>query len=109
MTGCEKVLALLADGRWHDHHALYALNVIAHSRVAELRKRGHVIQHERRGDLYCYRLIFSPEAAPAPPLPGQQSSKCSGPGPDATGAVLPEGEPPLPEPGPEQLSLPVAA
>jgi hypothetical protein len=53
------VLALLSDGQPHDHHSLYALNVIAHSRVSDLRKRGHTIEMWREDDLYFYRLIPS--------------------------------------------------
>jgi len=43
MTHKEKVLALLSDGRPHTHHELYQLGCIAHSRVADLRRDGHVI------------------------------------------------------------------
>ena len=57
MTHNERVLQLLADGRPHSHHELYALNVIAHSRVSDLRKRGHVIEMWREDDLYLYRLV----------------------------------------------------
>jgi hypothetical protein len=61
MTHCERVLALLSDGQPHTHHELYALNVIAHSRVAELRKRGYEIEHrreERDGEqVSVYQLV----------------------------------------------------
>lgn len=60
MTHNEKVLQLLRDGKPHSHHELYALHVIAHSRVADLRKRGYVIEQWREGDNYFYRLIDSP-------------------------------------------------
>jgi hypothetical protein len=43
VTHTARVLALLSDGKPHTHHELYALGVIAHSRVADLRKQGHVI------------------------------------------------------------------
>lgn len=62
-TGTQRVLRLLSDGKFHSHHELYALRVVAHSRIAELRSRGHVITCERAGDDYLYRLH----------LPGQLS------------------------------------
>lgn len=55
-THNEKVLALLADGRPHTHHELYALHVIGHSRVNDLRKRGYQIDQWREGDVYLYQL-----------------------------------------------------
>lgn len=59
MTHCDRVLALLSDGEPHHHHELYSLNVIAHSRISDLRKRGHTIEMWREDDLYFYRLIDS--------------------------------------------------
>lgn len=52
----ERVLRLLSDGKAHSFMELYRLNVIAHSRVAELRKRGHKIVCWREKDDYFYRL-----------------------------------------------------
>ena len=72
MTGCDRVLHLLRDGQWHTHHEGYALNLILHSRISDLRKRGHVIERGRDGDLYLYRLLSSPpsgEAGLVPVLP----------------------------------------
>jgi hypothetical protein len=65
VTHCDRVLALLSDGEPHDHHSLYALNVIAHSRVSELRKRGHTIEMWREDDLYFYRLLSEGQATPS--------------------------------------------
>jgi len=56
VTHTEKVLRLLRDGRAHSHHELYGLGCVAHSRIAELRRRGHTIRCWREGDLYLYRL-----------------------------------------------------
>lgn len=56
-THNEKVLALLSDGQPHSHHELYALHVIAHSRVSDLRKQGHRIAQWRHEDLYLYQLV----------------------------------------------------
>ena len=94
MTHNERVLRLLSDGQPHSHRELYGLYVIAHSRVSDLRKRGHDIEAWRDGDDYMYRL-------------------CSG-GPSAVptaGDRLPS-EPSVadapPSASPEQLSLVVA-
>lgn len=67
MTHNERVLALLSDGRPHSHHELYGLHVIAHSRVADLRKRGYVIEQWRDGDDYLYQLTASPKPPVSPP------------------------------------------
>lgn len=57
MTHNERVLDLLSDGEAHSHLELYALHVIAHSRISDLRKRGCVIESWREDDLYFYRLL----------------------------------------------------
>jgi hypothetical protein len=60
MTHKQKVLALLSDGRPHGHMELYRLGCIAHSRIADLRRDGHVIECERTEAGYSYRLVSSP-------------------------------------------------
>lgn len=60
MTHNERVLRLLSDGKPHSHHEGYALGVILHSRVSELRRRGYAIRSWREGDLYLYQLTASP-------------------------------------------------
>lgn len=100
-THCDRVLDLLADGRWHSHMEGYQLGVILHSRVADLRRRGHRIDCRRDGDLYLYRLVAVrgegacvPGAAGAPEAPRPPARS----GPDAA-----------PSPGPaRQLELAVA-
>jgi hypothetical protein len=57
MTHKQRVLELLRDGKAHTHHELYALNVIAHSRIADLRRDGHTIECWRDGDDSMYRLV----------------------------------------------------
>jgi hypothetical protein len=57
MTHNERVLNLLKDHKPHTHHELYALHVIGHSRIADLRRQGHVIAVWREGDNYLYRLL----------------------------------------------------
>lgn len=69
MTHCERVLDVLADGEPHSHHELYALNVIAHSRVADLRRKGHTITHRRDGDTSYYQLVGSLGEQSSPPEP----------------------------------------
>ncbi len=61
LSGCDRILALLRDGRPHSHHELYRLHCIAHSRVSELRRRGHVIETWRDGDTYWYRMLVARE------------------------------------------------
>lgn len=56
MTHNQRVLDLLSDGEPHSHLELYDLRVIAHSRVAALRKRGHTIECWRADGLHWYRL-----------------------------------------------------
>jgi hypothetical protein len=50
------VLHLLSDGRPHTHHELYSLGVVAHSRVASLRRKGYRIACWREGQDYLYQL-----------------------------------------------------
>lgn len=60
MTGCERVLARLKQGP-ASHHELYQLGVIAHSRIADLRRKGHQIECEKQNGLYVYSLLSEPE------------------------------------------------
>lgn len=68
---CALLLELLADGVWHSHLEIYALNIIGHSRIAELcnpEKYGYSIERKRRkigsGELeYLYRLVACPAPA----------------------------------------------
>lgn len=68
MTHNERVLALLSDGEPHSHRELYGLYVIAHSRISDLRKRGHSISMWREGDDYMYQLCPEEPCAPSPRL-----------------------------------------
>lgn len=63
-THCQRVLEILSDGRPHSHLELYALGTVAHSRISDLRKKGHEIHQWRNGDLYLYRLVPSLASAP---------------------------------------------
>lgn len=56
-THNERVLQLLSDGKPHTHTELYGLHVIAHSRISDLRKKGHKIISWREGDQYLYELV----------------------------------------------------
>jgi len=73
MTHNDKVLALLSDGEPHTHHEIYGLYVIGHSRIADLRKRGHVIESWREGDDYLYRLCSEGPCVP-PGSPSEPSA-----------------------------------
>lgn len=57
MTHDDRVLGLLSDGQPHSHSEVYDLHVVAHSRVASLRRKGHRIECWRDGDTYWYRLL----------------------------------------------------
>lgn len=86
MTHNERVLALLKDGRPHSHHELYALHVVAHSRVSDLRKQGHDIEQWREGDLYLYRLLDRGgyvRMGTTAPAPIEQPVPCVSPPPAA--------------------------
>ncbi len=70
---CSRVLAALGDGRWHSVAAIHrqAGTMRLNSRVAELRKRGHVIEHRtvpgKRGACgHQYRLLNPPAQDTAP-------------------------------------------
>lgn len=52
---CDRILEILSDRRWHSHHEFYGWCVL-HSRISELRRRGHTIRTRRDGSLYLYRL-----------------------------------------------------
>jgi hypothetical protein len=56
VTHCDQLLQVLSDGRPHDHRQLYALGMIVHSRIADLRKRGHDITHWREDGTSFYKL-----------------------------------------------------
>lgn len=64
MTHEERVLGLLADGEPHSHLEVYDLHVVAHSRVASLRRKGHRIDCWRDGDTYYYRLLGERDPSP---------------------------------------------
>lgn len=57
VTGWQRLLEVLQDGRPHSHHELYRLGIIVHSRVSDLRKRGYGIELWREDDAYWYRLV----------------------------------------------------
>jgi hypothetical protein len=104
MTHNARVLMLLSDGKPHTHHELYQLRVIAHSRVSDLRKMGHVIASWREGDDYLYQLVedrdlgrICSEGPSAPPTSHQTGS---GSEPGAAEIPLPASS--------EQLSLEAA-
>ena len=86
MTHNEKVLALLSDGKPHTHHEIYGLFVIGHSRIADLRKRGHVIESWRDGDDYLYQLC--PEGPSVPEGSDSEPSAADSPPSSASSGQL---------------------
>jgi hypothetical protein len=66
-TQNERILALLADGRWHTTREILAnVPCIVHSRVAEINaKDGYRIEHDGAGggaEKHRYRLVATPRA-----------------------------------------------
>lgn len=70
MTHCDRLLDVLSDGNEHDHLELYRLGMIVHSRVADLRKRGYLIEHRREQHTSFYRLVGRLDDAHREPQPG---------------------------------------
>lgn len=81
ISQADRVLAILSDGEPHMHHEFYGWCVL-HSRVSDLRRRGHVIHAWREshpnGTRYWYRLLASPSAeAPLTEGEGRSSRRSS--------------------------------
>lgn len=57
VTHTQQVLQLLSDGQPHSHHEMYELRVMAHSRVADLRRIGYTVECWREDGMYWYRLL----------------------------------------------------
>ena len=58
MTHCDLILHLLRAAPGHWVGDLYMHGVMVHSRIAELRKRGHKIECRRFGPSdYRYRIV----------------------------------------------------
>ena len=55
----DRILAVLQDGKIHEMRDIHreAGFCRLNSRISELRKRGHVIECQREGGLYLYRLV----------------------------------------------------
>jgi hypothetical protein len=83
MTHSDRVLDLLADGEPHSHRELYGLYVIVHSRISDLRKRGHTIECWREGDEYLYQLVSAVD-----PCNGSESTAALLPPPVADADTL---------------------
>jgi len=103
----DRILALLADGDWWTTGQLLAnVPCIVHSRIAELRSRGHVIVHERTGfgaAGHRYRLLGEPcptASLGGDPVAARSVSLEGGAAVEAAGASPPS--------EPEQLTLAVA-
>lgn len=70
LSGCDRILARLQQGP-ATHHELYQLHCIVHSRISNLRKRGHRIDCNKSGRdangkrVYTYTLLTEQAAAEA--------------------------------------------
>lgn len=69
-SGCERLLRILGDGEWHTARELYAnTSCVVHSRISDLRKRGHLIDYRRTdgndASGHEYRLVSSDAAGRA--------------------------------------------
>lgn len=77
------MLELLEDGEPHSHTEIYALNVVAHSRISDLRRKGYGIEQWREDDprtdetTYWYRLV----SRPVEESPGRASDGALSPAP----------------------------
>lgn len=115
-TDADRLLAVLADGRPHNHLELYGLNMIVHSRVADLRKRGHDVRSWREnhpnGRRYWYQLVAGPLTAGGVTEAGSATSPEAGSAispPAVSGSVLDERGLALSSTGPLQLTFGEAA
>jgi hypothetical protein len=119
-TQNERILALLADGRWHTTREILAnVPCIVHSRIAEINGRsGYRIEHDGAGggaENHRYRLVATPRAEstestgpavsalstaqePRSSIAGQLSAQGTAAAPDLLPAAVPA-----------QLTLEVAA
>ena len=78
MSDAAYLAAVLSDGCWHSHTEIVersfanrGCGLTVHSRAADLRKRGHVVEtrleRDRRGrTLSFYRLVLEEEAVASP-------------------------------------------
>jgi hypothetical protein len=56
----KRLLGRLEDGDWHTSAELYRMNMIVHSRMSDLRRKGHVIEKQITGtgsQHVRYRLV----------------------------------------------------
>lgn len=71
MTGCERILHRLEQGPATAAELYASTYSIVHSRIADLRRRGYVIECEHLGgsgaSAHLYRLISSPQEAAGEP------------------------------------------
>ena len=105
VTHAERILRVLRDGKPHTHLELYALGTVAHSRISDLRARGHVIEAWRDGDLYLYRLICEPSLSDPESPAWETPSIASSPGSGSLSEVARVGGVLSPEPPSSAISL----
>lgn len=93
MTGCERILSRLERGPATAAELYAETYSIVHSRIADLRKRGHVItcehvQGETGASSYLYRLSSSGDTDPCGQPPPMEQTAASPPA-DAAGSPPP--------------------
>ena len=88
-THKQRVLMLLSDGRPHRSSEGYRLGVMLHSRVADLRRDGHVIECHRDGPDYVYQL--KQESL----VPAAADHQATGPQPTASSTAAAETNEPV--------------
>jgi hypothetical protein len=76
-THKERVLRLLSDGNRHSHLEGYALGIMLHSRVADLRRDGYTIICKRKGDMYWYRMQLEADTATPERKPAEMHASVS--------------------------------
>lgn len=82
MSHCDLILDALRDGEWHTTADLYRATggfLILHSRISDLRKRGHNVEGrhvpgQSGADGYQYRLLPSPTFVGVPKVRREASS-----------------------------------
>ena len=76
VSDCDRLLEALSDRRPHHHLELYGLRMIVHSRISDLRKRGHHIrswsESHPNGRRHYYQLV-GPLAQPESSQPARHA------------------------------------
>ena len=109
---CGRIIRVLEDGEWHSASEIFRnlpQGATIHSRVSELRREwGCKIEHETRGvgaKGSFYKLVVAPWAGTVEPSPAQGGAPASSSSSLPVGASPQKATAPLPQAGPEPLTL----